>query len=161
MGWQWHQLDHMQIICTTLQTDNHASTPSLNFLRMLLLMLNQQCQLCNTVGISNSSQYKSVQWLHICVIGIFHSTCVYRCRMAPEVIMCETVKDSPYNYKADIWSFGQFVRYIYICSFIVEAFLSLLWCRWLPSEKHRLFHKLQWFTFSWHGLLWHILTVQR
>jgi len=24
--------DHMQIICTTLQTDNHASTPSLNFL---------------------------------------------------------------------------------------------------------------------------------
>jgi len=33
MGWQWHQLGHMQIICTTLQTDNHASTPSLNFLR--------------------------------------------------------------------------------------------------------------------------------
>jgi len=31
MGWQWHQLDHMQIICTTLQTDNHASTPSLNY----------------------------------------------------------------------------------------------------------------------------------
>jgi len=27
MGWQWHQLDHMQIICTTLQTDNHTSTP--------------------------------------------------------------------------------------------------------------------------------------
>jgi len=25
MGWQWHQLDHMQIICT-LQTDNHASS---------------------------------------------------------------------------------------------------------------------------------------
>jgi len=23
-GWQWHQLDHMQIICTSLQTDNHA-----------------------------------------------------------------------------------------------------------------------------------------
>jgi len=21
MGWQWHQLDHMQIICTLLQTD--------------------------------------------------------------------------------------------------------------------------------------------
>jgi len=26
MGWQWHQLDHIQIICTSLQTDNHAST---------------------------------------------------------------------------------------------------------------------------------------
>jgi len=30
--WQWHQLDHMQIICTSLQTDNHASTTSLKFL---------------------------------------------------------------------------------------------------------------------------------
>jgi len=32
-GWQWHQLDQMQIICTSLQTDNHASTSSLNFLQ--------------------------------------------------------------------------------------------------------------------------------
>jgi len=31
MGWQWHQLDYMQIICTSLQTDNHASTSSLRF----------------------------------------------------------------------------------------------------------------------------------
>jgi len=22
LGWQWHQLDHMQTICTSLQTDN-------------------------------------------------------------------------------------------------------------------------------------------
>jgi len=45
-GWQWHQLDHMQIICTTLQTDNYASTPSLNFFmgRMLFLTPNQLCQ---------------------------------------------------------------------------------------------------------------------
>jgi len=33
MGWQWHQLDHMQIICISLQTDNHASTSSLSFHR--------------------------------------------------------------------------------------------------------------------------------
>jgi len=32
MGWQWHQLDHMQITCTSLRTDNHASTSSLSFL---------------------------------------------------------------------------------------------------------------------------------
>jgi len=31
MGWQWHQLDDMQIICTSLQTDNHTSTSPLNF----------------------------------------------------------------------------------------------------------------------------------
>jgi len=30
--WQWHQLVHMQV-CTLLQTNNHASTPSLKFLQ--------------------------------------------------------------------------------------------------------------------------------
>ena len=33
-------------------------------------------------------------------------------RMAPEVIMCETLKDNPYNFKADIWSLG-LIYYIY------------------------------------------------
>jgi len=31
-GWQWHQLGHMQV-CTSLQTDNHASTSPLSFLQ--------------------------------------------------------------------------------------------------------------------------------
>jgi len=31
MGWQRHQLDHMQIICTSLRTDNHATTSPLSF----------------------------------------------------------------------------------------------------------------------------------
>jgi len=30
--WQWHQLGHMQV-CTSLQTDNHTSTPTLRFLQ--------------------------------------------------------------------------------------------------------------------------------
>ena len=30
--WQWHQLGHMQV-GISLQTDNHASTPPLNFLQ--------------------------------------------------------------------------------------------------------------------------------
>jgi len=30
--WQWHQLGHVQV-CTSLQTDNHASTPPLSFYR--------------------------------------------------------------------------------------------------------------------------------
>jgi len=45
MGWQWHQLDDMQIICTLLQTANHASTPPLIFTsQMLFLTPNQQYQ---------------------------------------------------------------------------------------------------------------------
>jgi len=44
-GWQWHQLHSVQTICTSLQTDNHTSTSSLNFTgRVLFLTLNQQCQ---------------------------------------------------------------------------------------------------------------------
>ena len=30
--WQWHQLGHMQV-CTSLQSDDHASTPPLSFLQ--------------------------------------------------------------------------------------------------------------------------------
>jgi len=30
--WQWHQLRHMQV-CTSVQTDNHPSTPPLSFLQ--------------------------------------------------------------------------------------------------------------------------------
>jgi len=33
MGWQWHQLDHMQIIHALLQPDNHASTSTFSFLQ--------------------------------------------------------------------------------------------------------------------------------
>jgi len=42
MGWQWHQLDHMQIICTSLQTGNQDSTSPLSFFtdRMPLLPPN-------------------------------------------------------------------------------------------------------------------------
>jgi len=46
IGWQWHQFDSMQTICTLLQTDNHASTSSLDFFagQMLFLTPNEQCQ---------------------------------------------------------------------------------------------------------------------
>jgi len=32
-GMQWHQLDNMQTVCSSLQTDNHTNTSSLNFYR--------------------------------------------------------------------------------------------------------------------------------
>jgi len=34
LGWQWHQLDHMQTICSMLQADNHTNNLSLNFLQV-------------------------------------------------------------------------------------------------------------------------------
>ena len=55
MGWQWHQLNHMQVIHTLLQTDNHASTSSLKFFmdHMLFLPPNQQRQ--STEGLCTST----------------------------------------------------------------------------------------------------------
>ena len=43
--WKWHQLGHTQV-CTSLQTDNHASTSPFSFLqaRMAFLAPNQQHQ---------------------------------------------------------------------------------------------------------------------
>jgi len=51
--WQWHQLGHMQV-CTSLQTDNYASTPPLCFFTGLMpfLLPNQQRQ--STEGIMRS-----------------------------------------------------------------------------------------------------------
>ena len=56
--WQWHQLGRMQV-CTSLQTDNHASTPPLKFFtgRMPFLPPNQQRQ--STEGtIANQTVYQ-------------------------------------------------------------------------------------------------------
>jgi len=52
--WQWHQLGHMQV-CTSLQSDNHASTPTTQFFtgRMPFLSPHQQRQ--STEGIFKHS----------------------------------------------------------------------------------------------------------
>jgi len=45
MGWQWNQLDHMQVICTSLQTEpcQHLITQFFTGW-MLFLVPNQQYQ---------------------------------------------------------------------------------------------------------------------
>ena len=65
--WRWHQQGHMQV-CTSLQTDNHASTPPLSFFtgRMPFLPPNQQRQ--STEGRSYRTQpYKSPMHCSKCV----------------------------------------------------------------------------------------------
>jgi len=45
IGWQWHQVDRMQIICTLLNTDNHIITHHSFFAgQMPFLVPNQQHQ---------------------------------------------------------------------------------------------------------------------
>ena len=52
--WQWHQLGYMQV-CTSLQADNHASTPPLSFLQA-------GCPSCHP---TNSVKALLVGWLFL------------------------------------------------------------------------------------------------
>ena len=51
--WQWHQLGHIQV-CTSLQTDNHASTPPLSFLQAGC----PSCRPTNSVKALKGKKYK-------------------------------------------------------------------------------------------------------
>jgi len=47
--WQWHQLGRMQV-CTSLQRDNHASTPALSFFAGQMPFLPPKQQRQSTEG---------------------------------------------------------------------------------------------------------------
>jgi len=54
--WQWHQLGHKQV-CTSLQTDNHTSTPPLSFLQAGC----HSCHPTNSVKALKAKYYK-ISW---------------------------------------------------------------------------------------------------
>jgi len=55
--WQWHQLGHMQV-CTSLQTENHASTPPLIFLQA-------GCPSCRPTNSVKALKAKSTEGMYI------------------------------------------------------------------------------------------------
>jgi len=69
--WQWHQLGRMQV-CTSLQTDNHASTPPLSFFtgRMPFLPPNQQRQ--STEGDNRSHEGQITKQIKTAVNATCH-----------------------------------------------------------------------------------------
>ena len=75
--WQWHRLGSMQVF-TSLQTDNHTSTPPLKFLQATVLKLwdvpflppNQQHQ--STEGYFNANKMIECSWSVVC--EMMHST---------------------------------------------------------------------------------------
>jgi len=73
MGWQWHQLHYMHIICTLLQTNNHASTSSVNFLQagcsfwrptnsVKALKAKRHTQTCNEVQRGTEADMQASNW---------------------------------------------------------------------------------------------------
>ena len=64
-GWQWHQLDHMQTTCTSVQTDNHTSTSS--------VICTARCYACAVLAMGLC--------LSVCVC---HKSCFYRSYALPD-----------------------------------------------------------------------------
>ena len=64
--WQWHQLGHLQV-CTSLQTDNHASTPLLSFFTGQMPFLPPSQQRQSTEGIWNSQPWP---WNYELIVGL-------------------------------------------------------------------------------------------
>jgi len=65
MGWHWHQLDHIQIICTSLQKDNHASTSPVMFLQARC----PSCRPTNSIkALAHQVQVYWVSHVHVCIV---------------------------------------------------------------------------------------------
>jgi len=90
--WQWHQLGHMQV-CTTLQTDNHGSTPPLfSTGRMPFLPPNQQRQsteghllvlyLCNIMQQNKGNNHRHLKYIN------FHVRSECRIKWQPSRVYC-------------------------------------------------------------------------
>lgn len=96
-GFETHVFQ-LTLVCLP-KTLNHCreETPSLEHLTgKFLACCHANCHLCTIL-------------LGLILHGLHFSNHVsssHLARMAPEVVMCETSKDRPYDYKADIWSLG-------------------------------------------------------
>ena len=55
--WQWNPLGHMQV-CTSLQADNHASTPPLSFLQAGC----PSCRQTNSVKALKAQKHQVIQY---------------------------------------------------------------------------------------------------
>ena len=69
--WQWHQLGHMQV-CTSLQTDNHASNPPLIFLHCIC---NVQCKAMYMISLycifCTSEFFPKLQYICSCQLSMY------------------------------------------------------------------------------------------
>jgi len=64
--WQWHQLGHMQV-CTSLQIDNHASTPPLSFFKTGC----PSCRPTNSVKALKAYAHMHTSKLGYCSVSLF------------------------------------------------------------------------------------------
>jgi len=75
--WQWHQLGRMQV-CTSLQTDNHASTPLLSFLQA-------ECPFCHPTNSVKALKVEALDKLwHVLNAAMLVDTGTQKVLLQPE-----------------------------------------------------------------------------
>ena len=104
--WQWHQLGHMQV-CTSFQTDNHASTPPLSLLQAGCpssrptnsVKALKAVRLCYTVNkISKSTPIYSACICLLYTISIYLPSVLWHCWLG--------VRKSIWPVKTEWWGDG-------------------------------------------------------
>ena len=83
---QWYQLDHMQTVCTSLQTDNHTNTSSLIFFRPNAQLCLSKCYMFQTVRTTFWTRHDAS------VAGDDGTT-----KSSTEDVVAETVVTSPHH----------------------------------------------------------------
>ena len=125
--WQWHQLDHMPVICTSLQTDNHASISSLNFYRPDALPDAQPRVVINTAvkrhAFDNCMKKKHIRMSSVFLFS-FRKVC-YRMQWTAQGSVCIPPCDFLSDYTV-IWG-------IIVCSFV--CFFCLYGHGFLSGDK--------------------------
>ena len=107
--WQWHQLGHMQV-CTSLQTDKHASTPPLSFFtsRMPFLSPNQQRQ--STEGINIKYQISHYKLPIPVTIAVYSNRYPHFRTVSNELSSGETICPPPIAADLHPCAYGSAVR---------------------------------------------------
>jgi len=99
--WQWHQLGHMQV-CTSLQIDNHASTPPLSFYRPDALPAAQPA--LKDIAIMDISAHSSLCQFYLLLKSYFCCCCHCVTVDCSRVffILHSTIITSAYNRTSEI-----------------------------------------------------------
>ena len=107
IGWQWHQLDHMQIICTSLQTDNHTSTHSVFYRPDAFLPPNQQHQSTEgTMTTKKETKVESSQSEHTEIMNSLKCCkyCLDSCRVLNGTDLVTSISSTLPAWPSHVWS---------------------------------------------------------
>jgi len=108
---QLHQLDHMQTLCTSLQTDNHANTSALSFYRPVAL-LDAQPTVFQHSPLLLWQAVSELWWLSGGKVGIL-SELLYAVWCTTVVQKCALWYAHKYEQSLNLWLAS--VRLVFVC----------------------------------------------